>query len=148
MYPTEGYGVIFWALVFLNTIWLVGISILVWQNERFCRKVFPNKRGDFREKFEEILSEIRWVRDFKKQTDGYFQKMALKRYNPYEDTGGNQSFSISILDGKNNGVVITSLHSRVGTRVFAKPVKGGKEENFQFSQEEKEVIEQAKSFQD
>ena len=72
-----------------------------------------------------------------------FQKYALIRFNPFEDTGGDQSFAVALLDGENNGIVISSLHSRNSTRVYAKEVKGGKSSLHQFSKEEKEVVEKA-----
>ncbi len=71
------------------------------------------------------------------------QKYALVRFNPFEDTGGDQSFVVALLDGTNSGLVISSLHSRGGTRVYAKPVVGAKATTHQFSKEEKEVVEKA-----
>ncbi len=73
----------------------------------------------------------------------YFQKHALVRFNPFEDTGGDQSFIIALLNGENNGFVISSLHSRNGTRVYAKQVLGAKPASHEFSKEEKEVVEKA-----
>ena len=72
-----------------------------------------------------------------------FQKYALIRFNPFEETGGDQSFVAAFLDGYNNGVVLSSLHSRNGTRVYAKPVSEAKAIAYQFSKEEKEVVEKA-----
>src|SRR3990167_8624714 len=83
------------------------------------------------------------VADIKKNQQKSFTKSALVRFNPFEDTGGDQSFAVSFLDGQNNGVVISSLHSRGGTRVYAKAVSGGKSTNYPFSKEEKEVVEKA-----
>ena len=71
------------------------------------------------------------------------QKYALIRFNPFEDTGGDQSFVAAFLDGENNGIVISSLHSRNGTRVYAKGVASGKADSHEFSKEEKEVVEKA-----
>jgi len=68
------------------------------------------------------------------------QKIGLIRYNPFSETGGNQSFVLALLNGKDNGLVITSLHSREATRVFSKPVKGGKEAGYEFSKEEIQAI--------
>lgn len=70
-----------------------------------------------------------------------FQKYALIRFNPFEDTGGDQSFVAAFMDGQNNGIVISSLHSRNGTRVYAKPISNGKSTTHEFSKEEKEVVE-------
>ena len=72
-----------------------------------------------------------------------FSKYALVRFNPFEDTGGDQSFALALLDGGNNGLVISSLHSRGGTRVYAKPVQEAKPTTHQFSKEERQVVEKA-----
>ncbi len=73
----------------------------------------------------------------------FFTKHALIRFNPFEDTGGDQSFAISLLDGENNGIVISSLHSRTQTRLYAKQVMHAKPTTHPFSKEEKEVVEKA-----
>lgn len=139
MYP----GNIVWFLSIVNLIGLIIVTILVWKNRIFLKTLFPVgnvKRGNLKEKLEEVLVEIKGLEDFKKKSLTNIQNISLKRYNPYRDTGGNQSFSLSLLNGKGDGFIITSLHSRSGTRVFAKPVKNGKEDGFEFSEEEKEVI--------
>lgn len=53
------------------------------------------------------------------------QHIGLVRFNPFDDTGSDQSFAIALLDDARDGVVISSLHGRANTRVFAKPVSGG-----------------------
>ena len=83
------------------------------------------------------LSEI------EKEGLGYIQQVELLRFNPYGDTGGDQSFVVALLDKNGTGVVITSLHSRSGTRVFAKDVVFGKSGKYEFSKEEKEVVKKA-----
>lgn len=55
-----------------------------------------------------------------------FQRIGLVRYNPFEDTGGNQSFALALLDAGGDGWVLSSLHARAGTRVYAKSVAGGR----------------------
>ncbi|RME11294.1 MAG: DUF4446 family protein [Ardenticatenia bacterium] len=65
--------------------------------------------------------------------------VGIVRFNPFQETGGNQSFAIAILDSAGNGVTITSLHSRDGTRVYAKPVEKGQSE-YALSDEEREAI--------
>jgi len=64
------------------------------------------------------------------------------RFNPFqgEGTGGNQSFSIGLADEEGNGVVITSMHTRERTNVFAKPLKNWQSE-YELSEEEKQVVE-------
>jgi len=55
-----------------------------------------------------------------------FQRVGLVRYNPFEETGGNQSFALALLDAAGDGWVLSSLHARSGTRVYAKAIKTGK----------------------
>lgn len=55
-----------------------------------------------------------------------FQRVGLVRYNPFEETGGNQSFALGLLDAAGDGWVLSSLHARSGTRVYAKAIKAGK----------------------
>jgi hypothetical protein len=55
-----------------------------------------------------------------------FQRLGLVRYNPFEDTGGNQSFALALLDADGNGTILTSLHTRQATRMYAKPVRAGR----------------------
>jgi len=88
-------------------------------------------------KIEKELSE------FKEFSKHFLQKVGFKRFNPFQNTGGDQSFAFAILDNDNNGIVISSMHAREGTRVFAKPVKNGKENKYKFSDEEASVVEKA-----
>ena len=53
------------------------------------------------------------------------QHIGMVRFNPFDDTGSDQSFAIALLDDQRDGVVISSLHGRANTRIFAKPVAGG-----------------------
>ncbi|MGD0861613.1 MAG: DUF4446 family protein [Candidatus Limnocylindrales bacterium] len=55
----------------------------------------------------------------------HFGRLGLVRFNPFDDTGGNQSFSLAILDANNDGFVMSSLHSRTATRVYSKAIFGG-----------------------
>ena len=71
-----------------------------------------------------------------------FQRVGLVRFNPFEDTGGNQSFALALLDAEGNGWVLSSLHARTGTRVYAKPISGGRSEAA-LSEEESAAIRQA-----
>lgn len=73
----------------------------------------------------------------------HIQKVGILRFNPFADTGGDQSFILAILDGTDTGIVLTSLHSRGITRWYAKNVKEGKGVNHELSEEEQEAIKKA-----
>ena len=68
-----------------------------------------------------------------------FQRIGLVRFNPFEDTGGNQSFALALLDQAGDGFVISSLHARAGTRVYGKAIAGGASES-NLSAEESEAL--------
>jgi hypothetical protein len=71
-----------------------------------------------------------------------FQRLGLVRYNPFEETGGNQSFALALLDAAGDGWILSSLHARAGTRVYAKAIKGGRSDAG-LSAEEIEALAQA-----
>ncbi|HPN96601.1 MAG TPA: DUF4446 family protein [Candidatus Moranbacteria bacterium] len=70
-----------------------------------------------------------------------FHKMGMVRFNPFKDVGGDQSFAIALLDGKNNGLTISSLYTREGTRIYSKSISAGKSEKYPLTEEEKEALE-------
>jgi Protein of unknown function (DUF4446) len=67
------------------------------------------------------------------------QHLGVVRYNPFHDTGGDQSFAIALVDGHGNGVVLSSLHARDVTRVYAKPLLKW-ESTYSLTDEEKKAI--------
>jgi hypothetical protein len=76
------------------------------------------------------------------QGRGALQRMGVVRFNPFEDTGSNQSFALAMLDARADGVVISSLHSRQSTRIYLKPIRGGQSETA-LSDEEAEALRKA-----
>ncbi len=142
MYP-DGINGLIWVLNLVGLVWTGALTFLFLKERTFLRKLFPDRKGDFKERLEDVLKEAESLRGFRKKFLESIQKVGLKRYNPYRDTGGDQSFSVALLNGNGDGIVLTSLHSRAGTRVFAKPIKEGKEESFALSSEEIEVVAQA-----
>lgn len=70
------------------------------------------------------------------------QKISIVRFNPFGDTGGDQSFVLAVLDAHNSGYVVTSIHGREGTRVYVKPIDEGKSK-YPLSDEEKKALTQA-----
>lgn len=72
-----------------------------------------------------------------------FQRIGLVRFNPFEDTGSNQSFALALLDADGDGVIVSSLHARGGTRIYAKAVAAGRPEAT-LSDEESEALRLAR----
>lgn len=74
---------------------------------------------------------------------GHVQRIGVVRFNPFSDTGGAQSFTMAILDGKNDGVVMTSLYARSGNRWYVKQINDGRGKDIELSKEELSAIQQA-----
>ena len=70
------------------------------------------------------------------------QKVGFMRFNPFEHTGGDQSFALALLDREDTGIVLSSLYTREGVRVYAKEVRRGASKH-PLSDEEQRVLEQA-----
>jgi Protein of unknown function (DUF4446) len=76
------------------------------------------------------------------EIEGAVRRVALLRYDAFEDVGGRLSFSCAMLDEQGNGVVLTSINGRQETRVYAKPVTAGTSSH-NLSLEEEEAIRRA-----
>ncbi len=90
---------------------------------------------------ETLQKAIRYV-----EADGklHLQRVGVVRFNPFSDTGGSQSFTIAILDGKDNGIIMTSLYARTGNRWYIKHIKAGLCEDVELSKEEESAIKKAR----
>lgn len=70
------------------------------------------------------------------------QRVGLARYSGMDQSGGEQSFSLALLDDASDGIVITALNGRERTRVLAKPIKRG-DSPYALTPEERAVIADA-----
>lgn len=137
-------------------LWLLVLTVVIYRvMSRYNALSHGVTKQNLSSLLEKILSEIDLSRKEveaalrrcdKIEEEGLFhaQKIGLLRFNPFSDTGGDQSFILAILNGRGDGVLISSLHGRTGTRWYAKRVKEGKGVEHELSNEEKLAIKQAK----
>lgn len=135
-------------------IWLGVLTIAFLLFANFFRRLTKGTEGgDLKKVLEGILireaknaqgvEELnRQVRELKEEGFGHVQKVGLIRFNPFKEIGGDHSFSLALLDGKDTGIVITGLHTRERTRIYAKVIKNGKSE-FELSDEEVKALAKA-----
>jgi hypothetical protein len=134
--------------------WLVVLQVRLSRLSRQYRRLMAGTDG---ERLEEILHQhVDRVQDAVEtvhtlQAEGRrmdrtlqhaLQWTGMVRYNPFRDTGGDQSFAWAVVDGRGNGVVLSSLHSRASTRVYAKPLHEW-ESPYSLTDEEQEAIARA-----
>jgi hypothetical protein len=92
---------------------------------------------------EESIKKIRGeIKRIDKEGTFHFQKLGVIRFNPFDEMGGEHSFSLALLDSRDCGIVITGLHTREKTRVYVKYIQKGKSK-VELSDEEKRALKQA-----
>lgn len=137
---------------------LVGWSIFLYiQNLKIRKKIKIFLKGRKVRDLEEVISEqlkrmkktesdvkkiFKWNKDLQDICNISITKVGVIRFNPFKDTGGDQSFVIALLDSQNNGLVLSSLYTREGTRVYTKPIEKGASK-YHLSKEEEEAIKKA-----
>jgi Protein of unknown function (DUF4446) len=141
-------------LSIINLVWSLGLTVFTfWIFDHYRRLTKGSDGDDLKKILEGILKgqelnkkEIgNLVTDIKSLKEGglsHIQKVGLLRFNPFNETGGDNSFVLSLLDGRLNGIVITGLHARNTTRFYVKSIlKGGSK--YELSKEEKRSLELA-----
>lgn len=89
---------------------------------------------------EKLQKELEQMKEVQQQEKG---RVGVLRYNAFADQGSDLSFSIAIVNASKDGVVISGLHSRENTYVYAKPVNKG-ESNYTLTPEERQALAEAK----
>jgi len=107
-------NLLFYFLIIINFLGLLYLYFLIYKKGSLLKKDDPIKKSGI--------------------------KINITRFNPFNDLGGDQSFILTILDQENSGAVVTSLHNRDITRIYAKSIKNGEGDNITLSKEEKSAI--------
>lgn len=69
-----------------------------------------------------------------------FQKVGIVKYDAFREMGGQLSFSIALLDQKDNGFVMNSVHSASSSYVYTKEIENG-QSAIELSDEEREALQ-------
>lgn len=140
------------ALLFL---WSLVLTILF---IRFEKKISKISKGNKKDTIIDILNDVlskeerleKRLGAVDKEVEGlifeskfYIQKIGLIRFNPFNDTGGDQSFILALVNSEDSGVVVSGLHTRNGTRWYAKKVEHGKGVEHELSEDEVKAIKSA-----
>lgn len=149
---------VFW-LVLLAAV--VAVAIWTWRVNRRTHSVEARLNSIFRESGNENTARIladylntvrttaQSVARMQEQHETIVRVMptvirhvGLVRFSPFHDTGSDQSFALALLDGRQDGVVITALHSRTDSRLYAKPIERGKS-SYSLTPEERDAMDRA-----
>lgn len=142
-------------LALILFVWNAVLTYLFLQQKSSLQKI---SKGGKRESIMDLLNEVldhekrlsRSLLEVNKKVEGllfdsqfYIQKIGLVRFNPFNDTGGDQSFILALIDTKDSGVVISGLHTRNGTRWYAKKILNGKGVEHELSTDELKAVKTA-----
>lgn len=148
-------NVVLLLLVIINTIMLMKTKK---EYLAFMKKIGNGNNLD--EMLKKYLADVQEIKKDNSEIKAYYikldsdigsciQKTGLVRYNAFQNVGSDLSFAIALLDRENNGVVLNGLYGSESSNIYAKPIKNGKSETYQLSEEEKyaiEIAEQNKNF--
>lgn len=135
------------------TVWNIVLTIVLFRINTKNNLFFDDSSKNLRELVTRSITDQKSINqrinkdeasieEIVKIIQGSYQKFAMVRYNPFRETGGDQSFSMALLDLRDNGIVITSIHGREVDRIYAKEITNGKSKH-NLSAEEIEAIKGA-----
>ena len=98
------------------------------------------------DRMDKVIAKNEELQDFCVRLDtdikNCVQKVGIYRYNAYKDTGNDLSFTVALLNEKNDGVVFNGIYSREMSNIYAKPITRG-ESKYKITEEEQEAIKRA-----
>jgi hypothetical protein len=149
------FDITIYYIIILGVLIVVNIALFafVFMQKKRLDGFLKNGKQDIGAVLAEQIKKLQKQEDISKDVIGKitelqkigeksFQKIGIKRYSPFSEVGGDQSFSLCLLDSKNNGFIITSHFARDFNRIYAKPIEQGACQH-SLSKEEKETIAEA-----
>ncbi len=148
-----------WILLLIvsNLVFLALMLVVMRQWALLRKSVFILKKGAdgknmvelVANHIEEVKDNSRQVQDLSRKYDyvldvlaGAVQRVAVIRFDAFEDMGGKLSYAVAMLDDERNGVIYTSIYGRNENRVYAKAVADGRSAHT-LSREEEEALRRA-----
>lgn len=151
----EPFFLFLFVCLMILLVWNILLQWQIWQTRKKLKVFFAGKKAADLEgvlfesikrlkKSESDIKNLFQTSEFlRKMAEQSIQKVGLVRFNPFKDTGGDQSFSIALLDSQDNGLVISNLYTPQGTRIYAKPIINGQSVKYNLSKEELLAIKEA-----
>jgi hypothetical protein len=129
--------------IFLSVLALVASLLALGMAVAGRRTGRGRTRGDASELPQDARALRQEVAALKAEGATALRHLAVIRYDAFQDTGGQLSWSMALLDDTGSGVVLTSIQGRNEARTYAKNVADWSSET-QLSPEEQEAISTAR----
>ena len=147
---------VYFVIIFVFMIALAVLFIVQTNNYRRLEKRFRafmtgSDGASLEEKMAFLFSDVRKLKEhdlihkndiveMRRTLLCCFQKVGIVKYDAFREMGGQLSFSIAILDQKDNGFVMNSVHSASSSYVYTKEIENG-HSAIELSDEEKEALQ-------
>lgn len=151
------YSYIFIGLAGLSLLLLILVIIQIFQIGSLKKKYKKFMGGkdvkSLEKQIEKIFEDNRYIKELSgenkkdirtinKELEFSFNKVGIVKYDAFQQMGGMLSFSIALLNEKNDGFILNSVHSTEGCYTYIKEIKSGTCE-IDLSNEEKNALSQA-----
>lgn len=136
-------GIAVWLLIRLNRLERHYRALTAGTDGGNLEAVLEDHVGQVQQATRRVQELDALVMRLERNNRTHLQRVGFLRFNPFRDTGGDQSFALALTDEGGSGVVVSSLHSREVTRVYAKPLVAW-QTSYQLTDEEREAIKRAK----
>ena len=151
------YSYIFIGLTGISALLLILVIIQMFQLRSLKQKYKKFMGGkdvkSLEKQIERIFEDNKYIKDISgenkkdirtinKELEICFNKVGIVKYDAFNQMGGMLSFSIAMLNEKNDGFILNSVHSTEGCYTYIKEIKSGLSE-IDLSNEEKQALSQA-----
>lgn len=151
------YSYVFISLAGISILLLIIVLILIIQigklNKRYKKFMSGKDAKTLESSIDKLFEDNKYIRELSeenkknirkinKEMEYSFNKVGIVRYDAFHQMGGKLSFSIALLNEKNDGFVLNSVHSTEGCYTYTKEIKNGLCE-FELSNEEKNALSKA-----
>ena len=150
-YITVAFGAIFLVMLFVIILMKMDIS----EMRRQYKKMMVGSEGT---NLENMLSEhsdrMNSIGEVQKMTgeeitkindllDKAITRVAIVRFDAFEDTSSDLSYCVALLDNNNTGIIISGINGREEARTYAKPIVNGDSVQYKLTKEEEKVLQEA-----
>ena len=150
-YVTIAFGIIFLIMLFVIISTKMDLSEM---RLRYKKMMTTSEGADLEQlltnnasKIKRSLAEIERIDGeisaIKNIMDRAITRVAIVRYDAFEDISSDLSFSIALLDDNNSGIIISALNGRDSSSTYAKPIENGISTKYKLSKEEEQVLREA-----
>lgn len=140
--------------ILILLIWVIVLSVKLSRIARAHRRMIGETGvPKLEDVLEKVHAELSGVKEMQAQQDAKLAaqgkrlaalkgRVGVHRFNAFAEQGGEISFAVAIVSEERDGVVLTGIHSREQTFLYAKPLSKG-ESQYPLTPEEKTAISQA-----